>query len=238
MEETDKKRFAELMAGLAQTFVVDVSARDIENYWRFLRSYPLKQVEQAILDYCVSPEGHAFMPKPGEIVASLRGKDNERSLLAWVKVMQAMKKSGAYKTVIFDDAIIHAAIEGLGGWIRLCLLPEKELIFQQKEFERLYQCYLHQAVLHYPRQLIGIFDRDNAAAGYTIKQKPLLFGDITQAALVFKSGAELDSLNYQTLHIDQILKLSTKALDKKSKSVSVKLADTVDINFQEIKHGH
>lgn len=238
MEETDKKRFAELMAGLAQTFVTDVSARDIENYWRFLRSYPLKQVEQAILDYCVSPEGHAFMPKPGEIVAALRGKDNERSLLAWVKVTQAMKKAGAYKTVIFDDAVIHAVIEGLGGWIRLCLLPEKELVFQQKEFERLYQCYLHQVILHYPRQLIGIFDRDNAAAGYAIKQKPLLCGDATQAALVFKNGAEVNGLSYQTFSVDQILQIGAKALEKKPKNSLNSSPNPVSNSCMEKKNDH
>ena len=41
MEESDKKRFAELMAGLAQTFVTDISARDLENYWRLLKNYPM-----------------------------------------------------------------------------------------------------------------------------------------------------------------------------------------------------
>lgn len=64
MEDTDKKRFAELMAGLAQTFITDISAQDLENYWRLLKGYPMSQIEQAIIGYCASPEGHRFMPKP------------------------------------------------------------------------------------------------------------------------------------------------------------------------------
>ena len=238
MEDTDKKRFAELMAGLAQTFRADVSAQDIESYWRFLRAYPLKQIEQAILGYCVSPEGHKFMPKPGEIVAALGGKESEKSLMAWVKVTKAMKKGGAYKTVIFDDAIIHAVIDGLGGWIRLCLLQERELIFQQKEFERLYVCYARQAIFHYPRQLAGIFDRDNASAGYKIRQNPLLCGNIHQAALVFKNGDDTDKLSYRALSVDQIMKLGVQALEQKPDDLPVKPCHQVKANQQEKKNDH
>lgn len=79
MEDTDKIRFAELIGGLAQTFVTDISQQDLENYWQFLRGYRIERIEQAIVDYCISPEGHRFMPKPGEIVASLHGKQNEQS---------------------------------------------------------------------------------------------------------------------------------------------------------------
>ncbi len=71
MEETDKKRFAQLIAGLAQTFLTDVSIADIENYWLFLRGYSLADMELAIVNFCISPEGHRFMPKPGELIAAL-----------------------------------------------------------------------------------------------------------------------------------------------------------------------
>lgn len=46
METTDKKRFVELITGLAQTFVTDVSLTDIENYWLFLRRYSLTDFEK------------------------------------------------------------------------------------------------------------------------------------------------------------------------------------------------
>ena len=166
MEDTDKKRFAELMAGLAQTFITDISAQDLENYWRLLKGYPLSQIEQAIIGYCASPEGHRFMPKPGEIIAAFHGKENEQSLLAWVKVTKGMRQVGASKTVVFDDPMIHAVIADLGGWIRLCRLTERELNFQQREFERLYACYRHRPLRKYPCQLTGIPDTANAAAGY------------------------------------------------------------------------
>lgn len=208
MEDTDKKRFAELMAGLAQTFVTDISARDLENYWRLLRGYPLSQIEQAIIGYCVSPEGYKFMPKPGEIIGALQGKQNEQSLLAWVKVTKGIRQAGASKTVIFDDPLIHAVIADLGGWIRLCHSTERELNFQRREFERLYACYLQRPLRKYPRQLTGITDTANAAAGYDWPQNPVLLGDPTQAALVYKNGGKDNLLPVQTLSIRQIMQLN------------------------------
>ncbi len=214
MEDTDKKRFAELMAGLAQTFITDISAQDLENYWRLLKGYPISQIEQAIIGYCASPEGHRFMPKPGEIIAAFHGKESEQSLLAWVKVTKGMRQVGASKTVVFDDPIIHAVIADLGGWIRLCRLTERELNFQQREFERLYACYRLRPLKKYPRQLTGIPDTANAAAGYEWSQKPVLLGDLTQAALVYKNGTN-HRLPSQALSVQQILQLSEGKLLRK-----------------------
>jgi Domain of unknown function (DUF6475) len=207
MEDTDKKRFAELMAGLAQTFATDISQQDLENYWRLLRGHPLEQIEQAIIGYCTSPEGHRFMPKPGELISAVHGKQNEQSLLAWVKVTKGIRQAGASKTVIFDDPVIHAVVADLGGWIRLCRLTERELNFQQREFERLYACYRLRPLKKYPRQLTGIPDTANAAAGYEWSQKPVLLGDPIQAALVYKNGTN-HRLPSQTLSVQQILQLS------------------------------
>lgn len=218
MQETDKKRFAELMGGLAQTFTIELSTRDLENYWQFLRTYSLNELERAIIEYCSSPEGHRFMPKPGEIVALLQGKKSEQALLAWVKVTKAMRQTGAYKTVVFDDAIIHAVIADLGGWVRLCHLSERELAFQQREFERLYACYVQQPVRHYPRQLSGITDSVNAALGYVVQQPPVLLGDMTRAAVVYQNGQETVALPAQSLSIQQILQLAQANTNRLSTS--------------------
>lgn len=208
MEEIDKKRFAELMAGLAQIFTSDISPRDLEAYWQLLKRYPLSQVEQAIINYCTSSSAHKFMPKPGEIIADLRGKDNELSLLAWVKVTKAIRQVGGAKTIIFDDAIIHAVITDLGGWIRLCRLTEQELNFHRREFERLYSCYLNRPPHHYPRLLAGIIDTTNAAAGYSVRENPILLGDHKLAALVYKNGQSNVGLQAYPFPIKAILDLS------------------------------
>ena len=213
MKEADQKRFAELITGLAQTFATDISPQDLENYWKFLRNYPLDQIEQAVIDYCISPEGHRFMPKPGELVASFQGKQSEQSLRAWIKILKAMRQTGVYKSVIFDDAIIHAVISDMGGWIRLCHLTERELTFQQREFERLYAFYLQHPPRDYPRQLSGIINATNAAAGYGAQQPPVLIGETARAALVYQNGRDTVGLPTQSLSVQQILHLAkTKSL--------------------------
>ena len=146
------------------------------------------------------------MPKPGEIIASLQGKQGEQSLMAWVKVTKGIRQVGASKTVIFDDPIIHAVITDLGGWIRLCRMTERELIFQQREFERLYACYLQRPLKKYPRQLTGITDTLNSAAGYEL-QKPVLLGSPTQATLVYKNGSD-GLLPVHALSIQQIIQIN------------------------------
>lgn len=220
MQEADKKRFAELMGGLAQTFATELATRDLENYWQFLRTYSLSTVERAIIEYCTSPEGHRFMPKPGEIVAVLQGKKNEHALLAWIKVTRAMRQTGAYKTVVFDDAIIHAVIADLGGWVRLCHLSERELTFQQREFERLYGCHIQQPMRHYPRQLSGITDSVNAASGHTIQQPPVLLGDTARAALVYQNGQETMALPAQSLSVQKILQLAQENTNRLNAAAS------------------
>lgn len=219
MEITDKKRFAELMSGLAQTFTIDISPRDLENYWRLLKGYPLIQVEQAIIGYCISPEGHKFMPKPGEIISAIYGKQNDQSLLAWVKVMKAMRQIGGSKTVVFDDAVIHAVIADLGGWIRLCRMTERELGFYQKEFERLYTCYLSRPLKTYPKQLSGITDTVNTASGYA-QQQPVLIGDPVKAAFVFQQGDKNNALSTKILSVSQVIQLSEEKQTSKSKNPS------------------
>jgi hypothetical protein len=212
MEDVDRKRFAELMAGLGQMFATEILTQDFENYWQLLRSYPLSQIELAIIGYCASPEGNKFMPKPGEIIGLLQGKQNEQSLLAWVKVTKGIRQAGASKTVIFDDPLIHAVIADLGGWIRLCHSTERELNFQRREFERLYACYRQRPLRKYPRQLTGITDTANAAAGYEWPQNPVLLGNPAQAALVYKNGGKDNLLTVHTLSIQQITQLNDDKL--------------------------
>jgi len=110
VKPTDKTRFAELITGLAQTFHVAVGAVDLETYWRLLNWFSLDEIEQAIANYCRSSKGNRFFPKPSELVALIRGSDTDQALRAWSKVLRAIRGVGPYRTVVFDDPLIHAVI--------------------------------------------------------------------------------------------------------------------------------
>ena len=57
------------------------------------------------------------------------------------KVEDAFIKAGIYKSLIFDDPVIHAVIDNLGGWVHYCNLPEVEVKWWQKvlSFFKLYK---------------------------------------------------------------------------------------------------
>lgn len=194
MNHQDKNRFAELMAWLAQTFQAEISSVDIENYWRFLNRFPLVDVEQAIVNYCLHPEGHRFMPKPGEIIIHIEGNSTGLAMQAWTKILRAMQHIGCYHTVIFDDPIIHAVLYDMGGWIKLNAMLEKEIHFYAREFEKRYLSYLTHKPAQYPKQLTGIIDATNAACGYLSTTKPLLIGDEKRALLVYQQGKDASTL--------------------------------------------
>ncbi len=193
MEIADKKRFAQLITGLAQTFQTPISAGDMENYWRWLRPYDLKAIEQAVGDYCRSPAAHRFFPKPGELVAALQGDCASQALRAWSKVMETIRHVGAYRTVVFDDPLIHVVIWDMGGWQTMCSMLIKDEPFKAREFEKRYTSYLSRPPKAYPRQLVGITDSVNVPQGYSASH-PTLIGNEQQALQVLQNGQDASQL--------------------------------------------
>ncbi len=194
MESADKRPFAKLITGLAQTFQTPISASDLENYWRWLRPYALSAIERAVVDFCRSPEAHQFFPKPGELVAALEGGSTGQALRAWSKVMHAIRRAGAYRTVVFDDPLIHTVVWDMGGWQTLCTMLTRDEPFKAREFEKRYTSYLSRPPTVHPRQLTGISDTVNAAKGYQSTSAPMLIGDEQKALQVLKTGQEASQL--------------------------------------------
>jgi hypothetical protein len=55
-------------------------------------------------------------------------------------VLKGIREAGYVRSVKFDDQIIHSVIHSLGGWVRLCQLPdETELKFYRIAFLKGYQ---------------------------------------------------------------------------------------------------
>jgi hypothetical protein len=64
--------------------------------------------------------------------------DEQRASIAWGTVRKTIAQYGAYYSIAFDDAVIHAAIRAIGGWERLCETPHDQMQWKQKEFVRAY----------------------------------------------------------------------------------------------------
>ncbi len=221
MDKTNMARFAELMTFLAQNFSTTLGPIDIENYWRFLRIFPLNDVERAIINYCRNPQGHAFMPRPGEIIAYIEGSGASQAMQAWSKVVKAVKDIGAYSSVVFDDALIHAVVQDMGGWIKICHCPENELPYRAREFEKRYIAYLINKPIQYPEQLIGITDSKNTSCGFKTNPQ-ILIGNEVSAYKVYKNGQQLNKLaQYKPLNQELIIHLEPLSDKEDEKLTSI-----------------
>lgn len=217
MDKTDKTRFAELMTGLAQTFQTPISATDLDNYWQLLKGFSLPAVEQAIVGYCRSSEGHRFLPKPGELVARLAGGSAGQALLAWSKVLRTIRGVGIYRSVVFDDPLIQAVIWDMGGWQTLCAMTQSDEPFRAREFEKRYTGYLLRPPTAYPRQLLGLSDSLNGMNGYRPLRPPTLIGDEHRALQVLQSGQEAHQLlSFKPLPLAQFTRLMAGNQHKKT----------------------
>lgn len=215
----NKTRFAELITGLAQTFHTPISAADLEAYWRLLNRFSLEDIERAVVGYCRSPQGHRFFPKPSELAALIVGSDTDQALRAWSKVFRAIRGVGAYRTVVFDDPLIHAVVWDMGGWQALCALRIQDEPFRAKEFERRYVGYVARPPTRYPRQLTGITDTVNAARGYGQIQPPTLIGDERQALQVLQEGQNPSQLlPFKAMTAEQCARLCVIKIEEENPS--------------------
>ncbi len=92
----------------------------------------------------------------------LKEEDVEvRIHIAKEKLKQAIKVFGAYQSVAFDDPNIHAVIDSLGGWVKVCMMKEEELEkFITFEFRKIYKVYLRSSY-NINSRYAGLHDKEN-----------------------------------------------------------------------------
>jgi hypothetical protein len=195
MKNTHREQFASLMAGLGELYGKPLSPQLIAIYWDGLREYEFDEVKVAINLHVRNPDTGQFMPKIADVVKFLEGNTLTQAMRAWQKVNEAMRKVGTYATVVFDDPIIHAVIQDMGGWQPLGLVSDDEWPFKAREFEKRYQGYKVKPPQSYPRKLIGIFERENNTKGFP-SPDPVLIGNQDQALLVYQSAGDPKRLSF------------------------------------------
>jgi hypothetical protein len=153
----------------------------------------------------MDPERGMFAPKPADIVRQLQGTHGDRALMAWAKVHEAMSHVGSYKSVAFDDAAIHAAIEDMGGWCAVACSTVDELPFTQRRFCDTYRSYSQRPGFAYPPSLPGLHELQNRGDGRPVAQ-PLLVGDPARCAAVMNGGAQ--GARVQITHAAEALRIA------------------------------
>ena len=200
MKPSDSGAFAQLLTDVMATYRQDVSRFILDVWWSACQPFSMEQFRKAVNAHLTDADRGQFAPKIADIVRILAGTRTERSMLAWGKVHEAMGSVGAYTDVVFDDPAIHATIEDLGGWPKVCRHPSEELGYLQHRFCEGHKAYTGRDKFEYPRRLMGDRspDHEYQAKGLPLP-KPVLIGDAPQAKAVFLSGnvAGKTSITYQ-----------------------------------------
>lgn len=167
----------------ATPFTLDV-------WWAACSRYDLEQVRKALTAHIMDPERGRFPPMPSDFVRQLEGTATDRALLAWGKVQSAMQSVGAYTDVVFDDPAIHAVVEDLGGWPKVCRGDLKDLGYLQHRFTESHRAYVGRGAFEYPRCLAGDRSPDAMYAKQGLPPpKPAIVGDRERAMQVYAGGA-------------------------------------------------
>jgi hypothetical protein len=155
-----KEKFSELLMVLGEIFDKSLSAGLIMIYFDALKIYTDEQIERAIKTASLTCK---FFPKPSELLEFINGNSTDRGVLAWEKFYRALGRVGTYQSVIFDDPVIHSAIELMGGWIEAGKWLMDEMKWKQKEFLSLYPVMARKR--EHPEHLAGIIEMGNNRKG-------------------------------------------------------------------------
>lgn len=189
MLEQDRGNFYALMTGLFEMYSKKASPELLDIYFGALRGYELGDLSRAANLHALDPDAGSFMPKPADFVRHIEGSKSIRAMRAWSAVERAVRMVGQYESVTFDDPIIHAVIEDMGGWVDLCqTATEKDLEFKAREFDKRYQGYaLQGGAPEYPSRLVGLIEADYSQRGLPAP-KPKLIGNVDRARAVLTGG--------------------------------------------------
>lgn len=188
MLNTDKKRFATLLSGIADYYGKELSPAIVGLYWEGLKQFDIEAVEKALWDHTQNPDSGQFVPKIADVVRGLQGRTQDQASMAWSKVDAAVRSVGPYQDVVFDDPLIHRVVSEMGGWIQFGAKENKEWPFVANEFQNRYRGYrMRGETPEYPPVLVGIANAQNSLEGQR-RNDPILIGEGMKARKVLSGG--------------------------------------------------
>jgi hypothetical protein len=186
-----KQDFFNLIADVYAFYRQDFSKFAGGVWWQAMQPYDFEAVADALNRHCVNPDSGQFLPKPADIVKMLQGSTMDSALVAWAKVDRGVRSVGTYRSVVFDDPVIHRVVSEMGGWIQLGQKNEDEWPFVRNEFVNRYRGYRGRSqVPEYPPVLVGISEAQNSKNNLAHTEAPMLIGEKDQAAKVMRLGSK------------------------------------------------
>src|SRR5260370_24853503 len=122
MTPEDGVRFTAGVMALADLTQFTMTETLLGLYFKALADLSIEQFEAAV-EILARTSCRYGMPKPVEIREAALGSPGDQAVLAWERVLTALRHHGRYVSVDFTDPVIHRVIADLGGWPKLCDLP-------------------------------------------------------------------------------------------------------------------
>jgi hypothetical protein len=142
------RRFHAAVTTLATEYEKEISGQRIKIWWVELERYPIDFIEQAFKTLLRT---NRFFPKLSEVIEILDGSAQDKAILAWRQVYDAVRngESDRGTSLQFIDKAIQPAVRMIGGWQRLRKMREDEVPFRQREFVAAYAAAQKTAILDY-----------------------------------------------------------------------------------------
>lgn len=189
MVEEDKRDFASVLRATLDVYGKEASPDVLRIWWAALQDRSIDEVRIGFSRYIRSTDSGTFPPKPADIIRMIDGTSADRGMQAWAKVLEAIQRVGGYRSLAFDDPIIHVVIEAMGGWSGLCVTPKDEMQFRAAEFAKRYRGYAEiGGVETFPAYLVGRSEAQNNLNGFK-SEAPVLIGNAEAAAKVVALGS-------------------------------------------------
>lgn len=154
-----KADFVNLMMSMGEVFDKQVTEAQLDIYYEIFKDFSFEQIKKAFYS-CLRTHRYNTLPKPADILSFLEGTQDDRALMAWLEVKEAVIKAGYYQTVEFRDPIISHCLEELGGWMAFCSCQKDELPFIEKRFMDLYRLFEKRGT-SLPVKLVGFIEVRN-----------------------------------------------------------------------------
>jgi len=190
MRQDEYDEFTSIMQIVSEQYGKPLSGGVIALYWQALKDYDLTAVRDALGRHLRNTDTGQFMPKIADIVRMMHGSSQDSAFSGWSKFDKAIRQVGIYRTVVFDDPIIHRVVHDMGGWVSFGEKTEDAWPFLQNEFVARYRGFKSRNErIEYPATLIGISESHNTKAGKKI-EPPVLIGNSEIAMQVMAQGGD------------------------------------------------
>ena len=191
MHKDDYQKFQALWKAAVGIYGRDMDDLALMMVFRALSKFDIADIQRALDRHMNDSDQGRFMPKPADIVKYIEGDSGGKGLMAWAKFVDAIARPGVWESVVFDDPLIMAVIENMGGWIKWERVTNDELPFLKNDFVKLYKSFQITPPVRYPHKLIGKSEAYNSISGFSsFVKEPHMIGDRDLALEVYNTGSE------------------------------------------------